>query len=86
MGDMTTPTETAPGYRRVLIIGASRGLGLAFAEAYLSQGAHVVGTVRSGSQTKLHPLRDRWPELRRHAGTTKISNHCLIQRTGGSNN
>jgi NAD(P)-dependent dehydrogenase (short-subunit alcohol dehydrogenase family) len=52
MVDMTT----------ALIVGASRGLGLAIAEAYLARGAHVVGTVRSGSQTKLHALRERWPD------------------------
>jgi NAD(P)-dependent dehydrogenase (short-subunit alcohol dehydrogenase family) len=40
---------------RVLIIGASRGLGLAMATEYLGRGARVVGTVRSDSPT---PLRD----------------------------
>jgi NAD(P)-dependent dehydrogenase (short-subunit alcohol dehydrogenase family) len=45
-----------------LIVGASRGLGLAIAEAYLARGWHVTGTVRSGSQTQLHALRERWPD------------------------
>jgi NAD(P)-dependent dehydrogenase (short-subunit alcohol dehydrogenase family) len=45
-----------------LIIGASRGLGLAFVEAYLARGLQVVGTVRPGPPTKLHALRERWPD------------------------
>ncbi len=41
----------------VLIIGASRGLGLAMAAQYLKKGWHVVGTVRGhGARTKLHDL------------------------------
>ena len=48
--------------RHALIVGASRGLGLAIAEAYLARGWHVVGTVRSGPPTRLHALRDRWPD------------------------
>jgi NAD(P)-dependent dehydrogenase (short-subunit alcohol dehydrogenase family) len=40
-----------------LIIGASRGLGLALAREYLRRGWNVVATVRSGSgQTALHEL------------------------------
>lgn len=45
---------------KALIVGASRGLGLALADSYLQRGWHVVGTVRSDGQTKLHGLRDRW--------------------------
>lgn len=45
-----------------LIIGASRGLGLALAETHLTQGWHVVGTVRDGAPTKLHGLRAAWNE------------------------
>lgn len=44
-----------------LVIGASRGLGAAVAEAYLTRGWHVVGTVRPGPSTPLHALRERWP-------------------------
>lgn len=45
-----------------LIIGASRGLGLALAETHLTQGWNVVGTVRGGGPTKLHGLRAAWNE------------------------
>ncbi len=40
----------------VLIVGASRGLGLALAEEYLSRGWDVVGTVRGSARTGLHGL------------------------------
>ena len=39
-----------------LIIGASRGLGLALAEDYLKRGWRVIGTVRGGARTGLHEL------------------------------
>jgi NAD(P)-dependent dehydrogenase (short-subunit alcohol dehydrogenase family) len=51
---MTTGTKT------LLIIGASRGLGLAMAEEFLHRGWHVTGTVRPGTQTKLHDLLARF--------------------------
>lgn len=45
----------------ILLIAASRGLGLAMAEEFLKKGWNVVGTVRAGSgQTKLHDLMDRF--------------------------
>lgn len=47
-----TPHSTA------LVIGASRGLGLAVAEQYLAKGATVVATVRGTARTPLHDLRD----------------------------
>jgi NAD(P)-dependent dehydrogenase (short-subunit alcohol dehydrogenase family) len=40
-----------------LIIGASRGLGLALAQEYLKRGWRVVGTVRG--RAVLHDLADR---------------------------
>lgn len=40
----------------VLLIGASRGLGLALAQEYLGRGAHVVATVRGERRTALHDL------------------------------
>jgi NAD(P)-dependent dehydrogenase (short-subunit alcohol dehydrogenase family) len=42
----------------VLLIGASRGLGLAMAEEYLNHGSQVVATVRSAQRTELHDLQD----------------------------
>jgi NAD(P)-dependent dehydrogenase (short-subunit alcohol dehydrogenase family) len=46
----------------ILIIGASRGLGLAMAEEFLSRGWRVLGTVRKSADTELHRLRDRFGE------------------------
>jgi NAD(P)-dependent dehydrogenase (short-subunit alcohol dehydrogenase family) len=37
-----------------LIIGASRGLGLALAQEYHKRGWRVIGTVRGGARSKLH--------------------------------
>ena len=42
----------------VLLIGASRGLGLAIAEEYVDRGAQVVATVRGQARTALHDLQD----------------------------
>ena len=43
----------------VLVVGASRGLGLALAEEWLKRDARVIGTVRSASQ-ELKSLQDRF--------------------------
>ena len=43
----------------VLLIGASRGLGLAMAEEYLTRGSQVVATVRSPQRTELHDLQNQ---------------------------
>jgi NAD(P)-dependent dehydrogenase (short-subunit alcohol dehydrogenase family) len=56
---MTTNTETSS--KTVLVIGASRGLGLALVEQYLQRGWNVIGTVRSNDPTKLHALREDDP-------------------------
>jgi NAD(P)-dependent dehydrogenase (short-subunit alcohol dehydrogenase family) len=42
--------------KRLLLFGASRGLGLAIAEEYVKLGWHVVATARSRSGTALHEL------------------------------
>jgi len=42
--------------KRLLLFGASRGLGLAIVEEYLKLGWHVVATARKGSGTALHDL------------------------------
>jgi NAD(P)-dependent dehydrogenase (short-subunit alcohol dehydrogenase family) len=43
----------------ILLIGASRGLGLAMAAEYLKRGWNVVGTVRGTARTQLHDLADK---------------------------
>ena len=45
--------------KTALIIGASRGLGYAMAEEFLTHNWNVVGTVRSQSRTDLHDLADK---------------------------
>jgi NAD(P)-dependent dehydrogenase (short-subunit alcohol dehydrogenase family) len=45
--------------RSVLLIGASRGLGLAMAEEYLERGWQVTGTGRGSGRTCLHELAER---------------------------
>jgi NAD(P)-dependent dehydrogenase (short-subunit alcohol dehydrogenase family) len=51
--EIDVPSPTA------LIVGASRGLGLAIAEEYLRRGWHVTGTVRGTARTALHRVADR---------------------------
>ena len=50
---MNTPHQQR---RTVLLVGASRGLGLAMAEQFVKKGWHVVGTVRESDRTELHDL------------------------------
>lgn len=45
----------------LLLIGASRGLGLAMAAEILTRGWNVVGTVQDGARTGLHDLADAHP-------------------------
>jgi NAD(P)-dependent dehydrogenase (short-subunit alcohol dehydrogenase family) len=42
--------------KKLLLIGASRGLGFALAEEYLKRGWHVVATERVRATSKLHDL------------------------------
>ena len=44
--------------QRILIVGASRGLGYAIAGEFLRLGWLVVGTVRPGARTRLHDLAE----------------------------
>ena len=53
---MTTPSDQRP--MTVLLIGASRGLGLAMASEFITKGWRVVGTVRGNGRTQLHDLAD----------------------------
>jgi len=46
--------------KRLLLIGASRGLGYAMAEEYLKLGWSVVATARSNSQSRLSALQQRF--------------------------
>ena len=58
---MTTDNAgTAPG--AILLVGASRGLGLAMAREFAKKGWHVVGTVQGDHRTELHDLADRYPD------------------------
>ncbi len=47
--------------RTILLIGASRGLGVAMAGEFLTKGWDVVGTVRESARTELHDLADKHP-------------------------
>jgi NAD(P)-dependent dehydrogenase (short-subunit alcohol dehydrogenase family) len=49
--------ETSP-HADVLLIGASRGLGLAIAGEYVKRGSLVVATVRGAQRTELHDLQE----------------------------
>jgi len=61
---MTTTDETSNGsaHPRVLLIGASRGLGLALAERWAGAGRQVVATVRGTARTPLHDLAASHPD------------------------
>jgi NAD(P)-dependent dehydrogenase (short-subunit alcohol dehydrogenase family) len=54
----SAPPNTAPA---ILLVGASRGLGLAMAGEFLARGWQVVGTVQGGARTGLHDLADAHP-------------------------
>ena len=47
--------------KKLLLIGASRGLGLALAQEYLKRGWDVVATERAASPSKLHSLAEAYP-------------------------
>ena len=46
--------------KHLLLIGASRGLGVAMAAEFLNKGWNVVGTVRGSGRTNLHDLADEY--------------------------
>ena len=50
---------TTSSRKSVLLIGASRSLGLAIAEEYVKRGWLVTGTVRGSGRTGLHDLAER---------------------------
>lgn len=47
--------------KKLLLIGASRGLGFALAEEYLKRGWDVVATERAASPSGLHKLAEAYP-------------------------
>jgi len=51
--ELSAPPDSA---RRVLLIGASRGLGLALAQQWVRDGRQVTATVRGSARTHLHDL------------------------------
>ncbi len=55
---MSTTDSAAETLDRVLVIGASRGLGLALAREWLRGGRRVTATVRGAGRTPLHELAD----------------------------
>ena len=62
-----------------LIVGASRGLGLALAEEYLKRGWHVVATVRGDGRPALHDLSSDRLEIE----TVDIAQEAQIAALGG---
>jgi len=46
----------------ILLVGASRGLGLAMAGEFVKKGWYVVGTVQGDARTELHDLSDHHPD------------------------
>lgn len=54
----STPQSAVP---RILLIGASRGIGLAMAEEFLRRGWQVTATVRGAAHTALDNLSHKYP-------------------------
>ncbi|KAB7765669.1 3-oxoacyl-ACP reductase [Xanthomonas sp. LMG 12462] len=54
-----------PAPKTVLLIGASRGLGLAMAEGYLRRGWCVIATERAGTPSALYGLAAEYPQTLR---------------------
>lgn len=57
-----TESNVQPASRRILLIGASRGIGLAMAEEFLRRNWLVTATVRGTEQTALHCLAALYPQ------------------------
>lgn len=55
-------TNGRPSTERVLVVGATRGLGVAIVEEYVRRGAHVVATERSDAPSPLRELAARHPD------------------------
>jgi NAD(P)-dependent dehydrogenase (short-subunit alcohol dehydrogenase family) len=59
---MTSRTHTPLSHRSVLVVGASRGLGLAIARTYADLGAGVVATARGAAPEQLREVQDAAPD------------------------
>jgi NAD(P)-dependent dehydrogenase (short-subunit alcohol dehydrogenase family) len=57
-----TQEVSKPDARTVLLVGASRGLGLGMAGEFARRGWHVVATVRGSTRTEVHELADAYPD------------------------
>lgn len=58
---LAPPLANAPDSlsgQRILLVGASRGLGLALAGEWIGRGRRVLGTVRAAARTALHELAE----------------------------
>ncbi|WP_313546518.1 SDR family NAD(P)-dependent oxidoreductase [Leifsonia aquatica] len=60
---MTATIQPASTHRRILVIGASRGLGEAIVETYAARGARVVGTEKTDAQSPLRAFAHRGNNL-----------------------
>jgi NAD(P)-dependent dehydrogenase (short-subunit alcohol dehydrogenase family) len=54
--------QTSSAQKTVLLVGASRGLGLAMAEEYLQRGCKVIATGRESSKDRLFRLAESFPD------------------------
>ena len=54
-----TPNEHAP---TLLLVGASRGIGLGMASEFVKKGWHVIGTAREDGRSGLHELAEMYPD------------------------
>ena len=48
--------------KTALIVGSSKGIGLAIVRELLERGWHVIGTIRVEGKTQLHTLAERFPK------------------------
>ncbi len=56
-----TPRDSDKTAGTILLVGASRGLGLAMAAEFAKRGWSVIGTVRGTGRTSLHDLAGTYP-------------------------
>jgi NAD(P)-dependent dehydrogenase (short-subunit alcohol dehydrogenase family) len=61
-GILMSPAPSNETKNSILLVGASRGLGLAMAAEFLKKGWNVVGTIRGTARTELHDLTAEYGE------------------------